>query len=124
MPELPDPILRLDRHFARATLAHEYVADRRRELIELHADDERSRRLLAESAAVILTQMSQLATRARRLQREWAERDLLDPQRAEETIAELAATLEQIEPRLNELHARQSEIAAELTARVRSARTA
>ncbi len=122
MSELPDPIQRLNRHFAVATLTHEYVADRCRELVEIHADDESSRGLLSESAAVVLGQMPRLTARLRRLAHEWGEHDLLDPQRAEQTVAQLAATLEQIEPKLSDLHARQSEIAAELTDRVRAAR--
>jgi len=122
MADLPQPIQRLDELFQAATIAHEYVADRHRELVELDADDESSRRLLAESAAVILEQMPRLTARMRRLGREWGEHDLLDPQRAEQTVAQLAATLAQIEPELSDLRGRQREIAAELTDRVRSAR--
>lgn len=122
MAEQPQPIQRLDEIFGAARLAHEYVADRHRELVELDADDDRSRRLLAESAAVVVQQMPRRSARLRRLAGEWAEHDLLDPQQAERTAANLASALAHIEPALSSLLARQRVIASELTDRVQAAR--
>jgi hypothetical protein len=124
MADLPQPVQRLDARLLAATIAHEYVADRCRELVELDADDDRSRRLLAESAAIILERMPRLAAPLRRLAREWAEQDVLDPQRPEQTLADLSASLARIEPCLGDLRERQREIASELSELVRAARKA
>lgn len=124
MADLPQPIQRLDARLLAATIAHEYVADRHRELVELDADDACSRRLLAESAAIVLERMPRLAAPLRKLAREWAEQDVLDPQRAEQTLADLSAALARIEPRLNDSRGRQREIASELAELVRAARHA
>lgn len=53
----PGPLEQLDRYFLAATIAHEYADDLHCELAELHADDVHTRKLLSESAAVVLKQM-------------------------------------------------------------------
>jgi hypothetical protein len=56
MTERPDPFAALDRYFAAATIAHEYLAELHRELGALGAlgaDSAHTRALLAESAAVV-----------------------------------------------------------------------
>ncbi len=121
MSDLPDPIQRLDDIFAAATVAHEYIADTHRELIELHADDAESRRLLTESATVILEQMPGLSRGLRRLATDWSEQEVLDPQRAADTLERFSTTLAEVEPALEALGVLQRQIAAKLTDRLRLA---
>jgi hypothetical protein len=108
------PLRQLDRYFAAATIAHEYVADLHRELAELHADNAHTRELLGESAAVIVRRMPELTRELRDLERELREQELLSPRRAVRTVEVLAARFADLDPALAALRARQDEIAAEL----------
>jgi len=47
---VPGRSKQLDRYFAAATIAHEYIADLHRELAALHQDSVHTRELLRESA--------------------------------------------------------------------------
>jgi hypothetical protein len=67
MTERPDPFAALDRYFAAATIAHEYVADLHRELAALGTDSAHTRALLAESAAVVTERMPALTRELRQL---------------------------------------------------------
>jgi hypothetical protein len=122
MAELPQPIQRLDDLLAAATIAHEYVADAHRELVELQADDAHTRGLLQGSAAVILEEMPRLTREFREEEGAWDRQRLLDPQTAEQMLAVLASRIVRLEPTLEQLRARQDEIAAEMLKRVESAR--
>jgi hypothetical protein len=57
MAERPGPLRQLDRYFAAATIAHEYIADLHQELVMLEQDTDQTRRLLHESAEVVLSRM-------------------------------------------------------------------
>lgn len=122
MVERPEPLGRLDRYFAAATLAHEYIADLHRELTALHHDSERTRELLRESAAMVVSRMPELTRELRRLALEWGEQQLLDPPQAERTLGAIEAGLTEVEPELSALRGRQDEIAAELRERIDRAR--
>lgn len=122
MAERPGPLARLDRYFAAATIAHEYIADLHLELVALREDNERTRELLGESAAVILGRMPELTRELRRLELEWGEQELLDPTRGERTLHAIEAGLAEVEPELSALRARQDGIAAELRERIDRAR--
>ncbi|HVR04741.1 MAG TPA: hypothetical protein VMS02_01780 [Solirubrobacteraceae bacterium] len=110
----PGPLKIADRHLAAAMIAHEYVSDPHRELVERDAADEHSRGLLRESAALTLERMPKLIRRLRPLERKWAEQKLLDPPAAEHTVERLETDLTEIMPTITELRARQDEIATEL----------
>jgi hypothetical protein len=110
----PGPLEIADRYLAAAMIAHEYVSDLHRELVERDAADEHSRGLLRESAALTLQRMPELIRRLRPLERQWAEQELLDPPAAEHTIERLETDLTEIMPTITGLRARQDEIAAEL----------
>lgn len=110
----PEPLARLDRDFAAATIAHEYAADLHRELVELHADSERSRELLGESAELVLGRMRELTSDLRGLGLDWAEQNLLNPLQAERTRHLIEARFAEIEPELSALRARQNAIVHEL----------
>jgi hypothetical protein len=110
----PGPLGQLDGYFAAARIAHEYVADLHRELVELDAADDHTRELLLESAAVTIEQMPALTRRLRGLEREWSEQELLDPPAAERTIKRLESELAQLVPSLRALRDLQNQIAAEL----------
>jgi hypothetical protein len=122
MAERPGPLLQLDRYFAAATIAHEYIADLHRELVALGEDDEQTREALGESAAVVLERMPALTGELRRLEREWSEQRLVDPSRAERTLGAIEAALPEVEAELDALRTRQDDIAIELRERVKRAR--
>ncbi len=122
MIERPGPLGQLDGYFAAARIAHEYVADLHRELVELDAAGDHTRELLRDSAAVTLERMPALTRRLRGLEREWAEQELLDAPAAESTIERLEAGLAELVPALTALRARQNQIAAELLDLVSRAR--
>jgi hypothetical protein len=114
MIDRPGPLGQLDGYFAAARIAHEYIADLHRELVELDAADDHTRALLRESAAVVFERMPALTGRLRGLEGEWAGQELLDPLAAERTIECLAVELAKQVPALTALRARQNQIAAEL----------
>ncbi len=122
MTDRPVPLAQLDRHFAAATIAHEYVADLHRELINLHEDSERTGELLGESAELVLGRMLELTREVRRLGLDWTEQTLLDPLQAERTLHLIETRFAEAEPELFALRARQNAIVEELQERVKRAR--
>jgi hypothetical protein len=114
MTERPEPLRLLDLYFLAATLAHEYAAGVHRRLVELDADGAHTRKLLSDSANVVLREMPRLTLQLRGLGREWEEQELLDPAQAERTARSLEARWADTAPELAALRARQDEIAAEL----------
>lgn len=122
MTDRPVPLRLLDGYFAAARIAHEYVFDLHRELVEVDAADDHTRELLHESAAVALERMPALTGRLRCLEREWAEQELLDPPAAERTVERLEDDVAELAPVLATLRARQNQIIAELRDRISRAR--
>jgi hypothetical protein len=114
MAERPEPLEELDGYFAAATMAHEYADDLHYKLVALHADDDHTRKLLSESAAVVLNHMPRLTRELRTLQHAWGEQELLDPAQAERTAQSLEARWADVAPELAALRSRQDEIVAEL----------
>ncbi len=117
MVDRPRPLRHLDRYFAAATIAHEYIADLHRQLSALHQDSEQTRGLLRESAAVVVSRMPELTREVRRLELEWGEQELLDPPQADRTLQTIEAGFIEVEPALAALRERQDEIAAQLRRR-------
>jgi hypothetical protein len=113
-PDRPEPLEIVDRYFLAARIAHEYAGDTYRQLVELDAADDQTRKLLGESAAVVLERMPQLTREWRSLEREWAEQELLDPPKAERTTQALVIRFAEFGPALRALRVRQDEIVAEL----------
>ncbi|MGO9762727.1 MAG: hypothetical protein ACLP1Q_15850 [Solirubrobacteraceae bacterium] len=69
MIDRPGPLGHLDGYFAATRIAHEYVADLHRELVELDATDDHPRELLHESAVLTIERMPALkALRSRQNQ--------------------------------------------------------
>ena len=118
----PGSLGQLDRFFAAATIAHEYISDLHRELVALHEDTERTHELLGESAAVVLERMPELTRELRRLGRDWAEQALLEPPQAERALALIEAGLAAVAPELTAIRLRQDDIVAELREGVDHAR--
>jgi len=114
MIERPGPLGQLDGYFAAARIAHEYVADLHRELVELDAAGDHTRELLRESATVVFERMPGLTSRLRGLEREWAEQELLDPPEAERTVEHLEVEFGELVPALAALRARKNQSAAEV----------
>lgn len=109
MSDRPGPLHRLDQQFAGATFRHEHIAD-----LYFLAPDERSLKLVRESADILLREMPALARYVRASERAWEEQELLDPIRATETLQRIEAEVAAIEPDLLALLGRQSEIVREL----------
>jgi hypothetical protein len=122
MAERPQPLEQLDRYFAAATIAHEFIADLHLELARLNQDNDHTRSLLREAADAALTRMPQLTRELRRLEHLWDEQQLLDPRLAEKTLETIETELSEVEPELSALRRRQDEIARELQELVNSAR--
>ncbi len=122
MTDRPGSLRLLDGYFAAARIAHEYVFDLHRELVERDAADDHTRELLHESAAVALEQMPALTRGLRGLEREWGEQELLDPSAAERTVERLDGEVAELVPALAALRARQNQIVAELLDRISRAR--
>jgi hypothetical protein len=121
MAERQQPLEQLDRYFAAATIAHEFIADLHLELARLNQDNDHTRSLLREAADAALTRMPQLTRELRRLEHLWDEQQLLDPL-AEKTLETIETELSEVEPELSALRRRQDEIARELQELVNSAR--
>lgn len=114
MPERPQAITRLDSLLAAATIAHEAIFEMRRELIANDRGNPEQAGLLEESAQIVTGKLPGLTAGIRQLSGKWAEQNLLHSEGAEETLAEVEAELEQVEPEIQSLLNRQREIAARL----------
>jgi hypothetical protein len=122
LTDCPDPFAALDRYFAAATIAHEYLADLHRELVELRTDSAHTRALLGESVASVTERMPALTRELRQLREQWEAQNLLDPPGAKRTRQLAETRLIEAEPELSALRARQDEIAAEMRALLERAR--
>jgi hypothetical protein len=118
MTERPYPFKALDRYFAAATIAHEYLADLHR---ELGADRAHKRALLGESATVVTERMPTLTRELLQL-REQEAQNLLDPPRVKRSLRLAETPLIESEPELSALRARQDEIVAEMRGLLERAR--
>lgn len=118
----PCSLEQLNRYFAAATIAHEYVADMHRELAALGRSNDQTAELVRESAEVITTRLPALTRKLRDLASKWAERQLLDPAQAAATLRDIDAEFTEVEPELATLRGRQDEIAANLRARLGNVR--
>jgi len=114
MHERPYAIRRLDALFSAAMIAHEAIFEMRRELIANDRGNAEQAGLLEESAQIVTGKLPGLTTRVRQLSGKWAEQSLLHPEGAEQTLGEVEAELEHIEPEVQSLLSRQREIAARL----------
>lgn len=114
VPEWPNLIKRLDAVFSAAMIAHEAIFEMRRELIASDRGNAEQARLLEESAQIVTGKLPGLTANVRQLSDKWAERSLLHPEGAEETLAEVEEELGRIEPDVQSLLNRQREIAARL----------
>jgi hypothetical protein len=122
MTERPDPFAALDRYFAVATIAHEYLAELHRELAALSADNAHARALLGESAVIVTKRMPALMRELRQLREEWETQNLLDPDRATRTLKRAETRLIEAEPELSALRARRKAIVAEMRGLLERAR--
>ncbi len=95
-------------------IAHEAIFEMRRELIADGRGDAEQARLLEESAQIVTGKLPGLTARVRQHSGKWAKQSLLDPEGAKETLAEVEAELELVEPEVQSLLNRQREIAARL----------
>jgi hypothetical protein len=117
----PEPLARLDLLFEAARIAHETSFGLHRRLVALGADDDHTRRLLAESAAIALENLAAVTAQARQLATRWEEQSVLNPEAADRTVQDVRAELDRAEPALGRLRARQREIARELGSRLAKA---
>jgi hypothetical protein len=120
--ERPGPLAQLDRYFAAATIAHEYVSELHRELAALGEDNRETQKLLRESASISLSRMPEVTQNMRRLEREWGAQQLLDPAETRRILGAIEECFVRVEGELSRLRARQDEIAAALLDRLERAR--
>ncbi|MGH2902857.1 MAG: hypothetical protein ACRDK7_04640 [Solirubrobacteraceae bacterium] len=114
MADRPEELELVDRYLGAARYAHEYAFRVHRRLVELDADGDHTRKLLAESAAITLQQMPALVRGWRTLEREWSEQELLDPPKAEHTARVLEVRFTDLGPEIEALRVRQDKIVTEL----------
>ncbi len=107
---------------ASARYNHLYAFRIHRKLVELDAGDERTRKLLTESAALVLQEMPTLTREWKTLEREWSEQELLDPPKAERTAQTLALRFAELGQALEALRVREGELVAELLRLLKAAR--
>lgn len=114
MHDDPEPLVRLDRYFEVARVAHEAIWDFHRRLTARDLATDRTRELLAEAAQVANIDLPRVAGDIQRMTLRWIDEQVLDPEAASETLRSIQAELERIEPAITRLRRRQDEIAAEL----------
>lgn len=122
MTDRPEPLELVERYLLSARIGHQYAFSVHRQLVELDADGDHTRKLLAESAAITLQEIPRLTRDWRALEREWSEQELLDPPKAEHTAETLAGRFTELGPALRALLARQDELVAELVRLLKAAR--
>lgn len=116
MPEQPPAITRLDSLLGAATIAHEAIFELHRRLLARERGGNKSEESVAESAQIATVRLPALAAPLRRLVIRWHEESVLDSHAAASTAQEIAAQLATVEPEMQSLLARQSEIAERLRA--------
>lgn len=114
MPNAPTPPTRVDEALAASFIAHEAIFDMHRELVGGGQHSDTASELLAESAQITLERLPEVTKEARQLSDRWSEQSVLDPSAADETLAELGAELDRIEPELAAGLKRLREIASRL----------
>lgn len=124
MADRPEELELVERYRLAARFGHEYAFRVHRELVELDADGDDTRNLLAESAAITLQEMPQLSRDWLAVQREWSEQELLDPPKAEVTARALEVRFTELGPQLEALLLRQDKLVAELVGLLNDARRA
>ena len=90
----------LEQYLGAARIAHEFVGELHRQLVELGVHDPRALGLLSESADVVPRQIPQLTSLLRELERDWEDRARLDPSAAHEMSAGIEDEFERIGPGL------------------------
>jgi hypothetical protein len=122
MADRPKELEIVDRLRAAADSNHLYVFRVRRELVELGAETDDVRALLAESVRITLTDIPALTDDLRALAAQWSEVELLDPANLDSVSHAIEVRFAEVDPKLQAVTARHDEIIAELVALVRDAR--
>ncbi|HEY2479963.1 MAG TPA: hypothetical protein VGI17_14710 [Solirubrobacterales bacterium] len=95
-------------------IAHEAIFDMSRELRAQGSMTAETEGLLRESAEVVTKMLPNVTFTARQLAGRWSERDLLESSTAAVTMKEIKAEMERIGPEIEQLLARQRQIATGL----------
>jgi hypothetical protein len=114
MTDRPEELELVDRYLSTTRDIHLYAFRVHRQLVELDADDDHTRKLLADSAAIALAQMPALTRDWRVLELEWFETELLDPSKLDRKTHALEGSFADLGPELDALLLRQDEIVLEL----------
>lgn len=109
-----DPLAAIESLLEIIMLAHAAIYTEHRRVADLGADDDESRRLLAESAQIVFDRAPAVSQRARELAAEWGATQLLDPQGASSALAAVETEAAGAERALRQLLHRQEEIADRL----------
>ena len=114
----PIELRRLDALMASAMIAHEAIFEMSRELRAQGSLNAEMDGLLRESARIVTVVLPNVTATARRLGTRWSERDLLESSAAAVVLRKIEAEMERIEPKIEELLARQRQIAGCLRERL------
>jgi hypothetical protein len=114
----PAPIETLDKLCAASIIAHETVYEFHRRLVLAEKTSRECADLLAESARITTKEIPAAIIDARKLASRWSDEVLIDPEAAQDTLAELSAAMESLQPRLRALLQRQKAIAETLRSRL------
>jgi hypothetical protein len=110
----PAELRRLDALMASAMIAHEAIFDMSRELRAQGSMSAETEALLRESARIVTNVLPNMTATARRLASRWGERDLFEPSAVAATLREIETEMELISPEIEQLLARQRQIAGRL----------
>jgi hypothetical protein len=122
MADRPEPLELVDRYLGAAELAHAYAFGIHRQIVELDADGDQTRKLLADSAAITLQEIPALTRDWRVLERQWSEVELLDPANLDRVTHALEVRFAELGPALKTLLLRQDQIVAKLVNLLENAR--
>lgn len=100
MPNAPTPSSRVDEALRASFIAHEAIFDMHRELVADGRHSDTAAEFLAESAEITLGRLPRITASTRELSDRLGEQSVLDPSAANETLAQLEAEVDRIEPEL------------------------
>jgi hypothetical protein len=116
MSRRPKALDRVDDLRATATIIHETIFELHQSILVRDPTETRSLELLAESARIVTVELPDRTALVRRMGSRWTEQNVLDPPAAALKAQAIDAQMEEAEPTVLALLARQREIAASLRA--------
>jgi hypothetical protein len=110
----PEELERLDEILGSVRIAHETGFELSRLFLTRESAASEVADLLAESARIAIVELPRLLGSLRRLALRWEDENLLDPETAARTAAQIATEMEAVEPAAESLLRRHREVVAKL----------